>query len=391
MRVVVSASGRFHSVHLVGHLKARGLLHYFCSAGLSANDLKLLPKNFVGFCGPVNILDRIYVKFSLDRVLSPSRWYTLRDNWFDFWSFNQIQKLSRFDLFVGWANCSLKCMKLLKKHPVKTVIESGSMHILVQEKILKDEYEKWGVRFPPIVTQNKEKMLEEYALADRICVPSSHVVKSFLDQGFEEKKIIKVHYGIDVCKFGTLKHVQPKKFTLLFVGQISLQKGIGYLLKAWKQLNFGPNQAELVLVGNVSSECRTIIKDFLKSDKSIHLVGPVAHEKLAQIYSSASAFVLPSIQEGLAMVIGEAMAAGLPVICTTVSGGQELIDDGVEGFLVEPGDVDGLAAKIFELFCNPEMVKMMGNFAYQKARTRSWQDYADEAIDEYEKLLREAA
>lgn len=391
MKVVVSTAGRFHSFHLANYLRAKGLLHYFCSAGLSAHDLKILPKNFVGFCWPVNILDRIYVKFSLDRVLSPSRWYTFRDNWFDSWSANKIKKLCPFNLFVGWANCSLKSMKMLKKYPVKTVIESGSMHILVQEQILKDEYERWGVYFPPIVSQNKEKMLEEYALADRIAVPSSHVVKSFLDQGMTPEKIIKVPYGIDVLKFGTLKRTQPSKFTLLFVGQISLQKGIGYLLLAWKKLKFNWNQAELVLVGNVSSECRKIVKDLTKNDESVRLVGPVTQDKLAQIYASASAFVLPSIQEGLAMVIGEAMAAGLVVICTTVSGGQELIENSVEGFLIEPRDVDGLAEKIFELFYNPEMTSLMGKFAGQKARTRSWQNYADELIDEYKKLVGEAA
>ncbi len=387
MRVVISASGRFHSFHLANHLKNRGFLHYFCSAGLSKNDLKILPKNFVGFCRPVNILDRIYVKFCLDRFLSPSKWYTIRDNWFDWWSSRQIKRLTNFNLFVGWANCSLESMKKLKKHLVKTVIESGSMHILVQEKLLKNEYEKWGVYFPPIVPKNKEKMLEEYALTDKICVPSSHVFQSFLDQGIKAEKLIKVPYGIDIFKFGNIKRSESGKFTLLFVGQISLQKGIGYLLSAWKKLKFAQNQAELLLVGNVSGECRSIVKNSIKSDQTIRLLGPLAHDALAKIYASASAFVLPSIQEGLAMVIGEAMASGLPVICTTVTGGQELIDDGAEGFLVEPGDVDGLAQKIFELFKNPEMARLMGKFAKQKAKTRTWENYADEMIGHYKKIV----
>lgn len=387
MKIVVCASGRFHSVHLAKQLKRRGLLHHFCSAGLTKADLKILPSRTTSFCLPVNFLDRVYVKLSGDRFISPSRWYTMRDGWFDTWSASQIKNRPNFDLFVGWANCSLKSIKVLKPRGTKIVIESGSMHITIQEQILRDEYEKWGAYFSPVVKANKDKMLEEYELADKICVPSSHVAKSFIDQGVSSSKLIKVPYGIDFSKFGQVKKQTNNKFRVIFVGQISLQKGIAYLLKAWENLKFSPNQAELVLVGNVSIECKKMVNDAAGQDQSIKLVGSVRHDELSGLYARASAFVLPSIQEGLAMVIGEAMASSLPVICTTMTGGLELIEDGKQGFVVNPRDPEVLADKILHLYKNPDIAKEMGMQARTTAKQKSWENYADFLVGEYEQLL----
>lgn len=390
MRVVVSSAGRFHSVHLAKALRAKGLLHQFCSAGLNQTDRQTLPAAFTSFFPAINLLDRAYVKLRADRLITPSRWYTIRDGLFDHWSAKKIEQLFEFNLFVGWANCSLNCINKLKPKGVKTIIESGSMHIAVQEKILQDEYEKWGAKLSPIVKQNKDKMLEEYSLTDKICVPSTHVADSFVSQGISQEKIIKVPYGIDFEKFGYTNRENNGKFSLIFVGQISLQKGIGYLLKAWKILNIYPKKAELLLVGNVSPECEKMVQDAIKSDLSIKLIGPVRHDQLSQLYARADAFVLPSVQEGLAMVIGEAMASALPVICTTRTGGLELINDGQEGFVVQPGDEQALSAKIELLYKNPDQVKAMGQAARQKAKTLSWQNYADSLVCEYEKLVGQA-
>lgn len=387
MKIIVSSAGRFHAVHLAKQLEKLDHLKHFFSAGLSTKDFNnFAPKN-LSFNWLVNFLDRVYVKFSGDRLISPSRWYTLRDGLFDLYVSHEIKKKLPCDLFVGWANCSLKSMVLLHSFGIKTVLESGSMHIKVQEHILRTEYEKWGVKFSPVVKQNKEKMLAEYELADRICVPSSHVQASFIAQGIPAHKIIKVPYGIDFEKFGSNAKIITGKFKLIFVGQISLQKGILYLLNAWQQLKLPATEAELVLVGNLSAECRAQVLKIAGQNKSINLVGPVPHAKIKTYLAQGNAFVLPSLQEGLAMVLGEAMAAGLPIIATTHTGAQELITHGTEGFLVPPCDPEALAGYIQTLFLQPELAAKMGNLAQKKAQTWSWADYGLAMAEEYKKIL----
>ncbi len=386
MQIVISSAGRFHAVHLARELEAAGLLRRFFSAGLMPQDYQNFPQKNLRFCWLVSLLDRLYVKFAVDRLVLPSRWYTLRDGLFDLWVSHEVGKDLPFNLLVGWANCSLKTMQRLRPHGIKTVLESGSMHIEVQEHILRTEYEKWGVKFLPVVKPNRDKMLAEYELADRISVPSSHVAQSFVSQGVGAEKIIKVPYGIDFARFGHLRKVLTNKFKLLFVGQLSLQKGIMYLLQAWQKLKLPKHLAELVLVGNLSAECRELVQKIVRTDQSISLVGSVPHAAVSNYLAEASAFVLPSVQEGLAMVIGEALAAGLPVIATTVTGAQEFILDGNEGLLVPPGEVDALAAAILTLFNNPQLAVQMGAAAEQTAQSWSWADYAAALVAEYKNL-----
>ncbi|MFC1854316.1 glycosyltransferase family 4 protein [Candidatus Dependentiae bacterium] len=386
MRIVISASGRFHSLHLANQVRKNGSLYHLYSAAYSDADKALVPEILVSSNGLVGIADRVYIKFGLSRFMSPSRWYTIRDNWFDNWVLGKIKGAGDFDLFVGWANCSLGCIRECKKRGIKTVIECGSMHIEEQEKILKKAYKDIGFSAPPIVKKNKQKMLLEYKETDYISVPSEHVYKSFVDRGVDEAKLIKVSYGIDVRKFSLPRTGRPKKFRLLFVGQIGVQKGIHILLEAWKQLALPGNEVELILVGDLLADGRKILRPF-KDDPTIKIVGPVRHDKLGEFYRSASVFVLPSMQEGLAMVIGEAMASGIPCICSSRTGAFEIMREGQDGFIFKVGDVKDLMKKILWCFENQNEIFEMGKKASARAHEFTWDHYGDNMIQAYKRIV----
>jgi glycosyltransferase involved in cell wall biosynthesis len=386
VRIVVSASGRFHSLHLANQMRKHGSLYRLFSAGYNAKDTSYVPGILVSSNKTINFLDRAYIKFGLSRLMSPSAWYVVRDNLFDKWVAKQLSTIGRFDLFVGWAHCSLAAMRVAKKHGAKTVIESGSMHILAQEQILKEEYEKAGFFAPPIKNSNKVKMLQEYEEADRIAVPSEHVYKSFIESGIEKEKLIKVPYGVNVRSFALPRTGKPEKFRVIFVGQVGVQKGIHHLLEAWSALGFSAKEAELLIVGDLMHDGKKILKKY-KNDASIVVKGPVAHKKLGDLYRSSTLFVLPSIQEGMAMVVGEAMASSLPVIATTKTGAAELIKNGEHGFIIEPGQVGALAQKILWCFKNSEECFQMGRNALARIQNFSWEHYGDSIFKEYLKVV----
>jgi len=387
LKVVMSAAGRYHSVHLARALLAQGALQKFFYAGLPG-DQQYFPQDKLSFHNLVSLADRIFVKLSLDRFCLLSRWYTWRDKYFDEQVANQIDNVGPFNVFVGWANGCLATLKKIKKQQdAITIVEAGSMHIFAREKILEQEFARHGIATPKMLEENKNRMLEEYQLADYIAVPSEHVKQSFLAANISEHKILKIPYGCNVERFFS-ERPKPSHgpMIFLFVGQVCLGKGIYYLLSAWRRLGLRPEVAQLHIVGNVSSDCDNLV-GAAQDTPGIIFHGSKAQDSLRGFYRNAHVLVFPSLSEGLAMVIGEAMAAGLAVICTQNSGGPELLADTQAGLLVPPADAKVLADKIAWCLANRDAVLEMGQQARSLARQYTWQDYGERIIKKYTDLL----
>jgi glycosyltransferase involved in cell wall biosynthesis len=109
--------------------------------------------------------------------------------------------------------------------------------------------------------------------------------------------------------------------------------------------------------------------DELGIGERVQVLGWVQADAKTRELDRANIFVLPSYNEGLPMSVLEAMAAGLPVVTTPVGGIPEAISDGVEGFLVDPGDVAGLAARLEQLAGDPELARRMGRAGRRKVET----------------------
>jgi glycosyltransferase involved in cell wall biosynthesis len=96
---------------------------------------------------------------------------------------------------------------------------------------------------------------------------------------------------------------------------------------------------------------------------------------------------MPSIQEGLAMVQAEAMACSLPLICTRNTGGEELIENGKQGFIIDTHDVKALCEKIEWCFLNQDKCFQMGKSAFEKIQNFSWDHYGNKILDTYKKII----
>lgn len=156
--------------------------------------------------------------------------------------------------------------------------------------------------------------------------------------------------------------------TLLFLGRLQREKGIYELLDAMAKLSLQFLNIRLFAGGDGNSKeltehaCRLGIID------KITFLGWVQGSRKADLLARATVFVLPSYNEGLPVGILEAMAVGLPVISTTVGGIPDAVENGVEGLLIAPRNVDALVAAIAKLLRNPELRQQMGEAAVRKAR-----------------------
>ncbi|MDO8469637.1 MAG: glycosyltransferase family 4 protein [bacterium] len=381
VKVVISVPGRFHLFNLAQQLLKRGYLSQLITSYPKFEVVKYgIPRDKTDSIISKEIVQRGWQKIPILRTYYNPQFLILE-------TFDRLAAriLKPCDIFVGASSASLKSLIVAKRLGATTIIERGSAHILYQDKILKEEYEKFGVRLEPFQLPHPkiiEKELNEYEEADYISIPSLFVRRTFLDAGIPEEKLIHIPYGVDLAEFRQTPKTDDV-FRVVYAGGMSLQKGVHYLLQAFTELNL-PN-SELLLVGGFSDE----IKPFFDTFKGHYRwIGRVPQRKLASYYSQSSVFVLNSIQDGFGMVIIQAMACGLPIIATTNTGAEDIVRGGQDGFIIPIRDVAGLKEKLLYLYENPEIRGAMG----QSAKTRvlagfTWDNYGDKMVKEYERIL----
>jgi len=286
------------------------------------------------------------------------------------------------DILVAWSGSSLEAIVKAKKMGTKVVLERGSTHHSYQMKILQEESLKYDFDFTPDY-YIWERDLLEYELADYISIPTNFVKKTFIEYGIPEEKLIVNPYGVNLSSFRNTGK-KDDVFRVIFCGQISYQKGVQYLLQAFYELNL--EGMELWLVGSVNESFKPILEKF--QSRNILLKGVYPQSELYEVYSCGSVFVMPSIQEGLAMVQIQAMACELPLICTTNTGGSDIITEGVEGFVVPIREVEALKSKMLYLFNNQDLAKSMGKAARNRVlKGLTWDDYGCRTIEFYNDIL----
>lgn len=156
---------------------------------------------------------------------------------------------------------------------------------------------------------------------------------------------------------------------VLFLGRLGKRKGTYDLLEAAARITENHPQLRLLLGGDGELDQVWARAIELNIADKVELLGWIREVNKERHLGSAMIFVLPSYNEGLPMSVLEAMAAGLPVISTTVGGIPEAVTDGIEGFLVEPGDVSALANRLEQLLSNPGLAEHMGKAARRKIET----------------------
>ncbi len=300
-----------------------------------------------------------------------SRWlWYLEGLLYDAWASRQLQPA---DLLFVWCSYGLRSLRRAKVLGMVTVVQCASTHPRFQDRLLREEYARWGLSFAqPQATVRRATA--EIARADRILVPSDWVSRSFQSEGLSSVRLVQVPFGADTGRYMPAAEREPHPFRVLFVGQVGIRKGVPDLLQAWQRL--GWKDAELWLLGRVEPGAARILRRWagLPGVRYIaHTPEPVA------LYQQADVFAFPSIEEGSALVTYEALACGLPAVTTANAG--SVVRDGREGFIVPARDPDAVARRLEQLRGDDGLRREMGRAARERAEQYTWERAGDELCE----------
>ena len=302
----------------------------------------------------------------------------LFDNWFT----NKIHRdVSAISYLSG---VGLKAGRKAKLLGIPSIIECGSTHTDFQHEVLAEEYAKNGFNFCLFPEVYRNEIKQEFNEADFIQVPSTFAKKTFIERGFSEDKLILAPYGADIDLFKSKSRPSGNApFRVICPSGVNLRKGARLLAETWKKL--GWNNAELHWLGTPGLDTKHLFKD--KPDNIIFEPWR-SHNELAELYRSCDVMVLPSIEDGFAMVIVEAAACGLPIITTPRTCAEDFFTaDSPEGWLIPTNDVDALCQALTEARADREKTFQLGQRAAIRAHAFSWDAYGEKVRANYETIL----
>ena len=383
MNVTQISLGRYHHFHLARQLQRNGVLEalYTGYPHFKLKDEQGIPP------GKIKSFPWVRTPYMMRGRLGLDKWEWLNKEWE--WLDQQTidhytaSKIIHPTILVALSASGLNAGIKAKSLGGYYICDRGSSHISFQNEILKEEYRKWGFKFCGVDPRIIQKEELEYETCDTITIPSEFVKRSFLEKGIPESKLTKVVYGARLERFKKVAEPEASKFTILWVGAVNIRKGFMYLLKAFQSLKH-PHK-ELIVIGNVEPEIKQLLNN--EDISGIQFLGTVDNGQLPKYYSTAHVFVLPSIEDGFGMVMGEALGCGCPVIATNHTGAEDLFEDGKEGFIVPVRSVELLKNRLQLLMDDTGKQKQMADAGIEKVKSiGGWNSYGDEFTSLIERL-----
>jgi starch synthase len=393
-KVILSHSGKQHAYYVAKNLLELGMLDKFCTSSYvrskfwqdhftRTNNLFWTKRFIAGLYGDKvesnwRFESRYFILKKLSKNLSHAE--KLVYDWDVAYDRYMSGRVGNYEagFFWGFQGSCFDTLQAAKNAGKTTICELSTAHVTVAKKILQEEcrlHPEWAagisnLNFPP----DFEKRLEqEPHLADHVFAASEFTRQTLLEAGVGEKKIIKLPLGADVSKikFTAKKdNIQSRPLKLLYAGMVTQRKGIKYLLDAVK--DFQHKDVELHIIGNIFGAR----EEFEKYSSCYIYHGPVSQSELFEKYTEYDALVLPTVFEGFALVVIEAMAAGLPVIITPNCIGPDIIEEDKNGYLVPVRDVKSIVEAVKKLRdkTNEEFLTMTVN-AREAALRFSWENH----------------
>lgn len=314
------------------------------------------PETVIQSVAPSRTLDRV---FGLPVIRRLGDWYAyLSEGHFD----RQVERrLTRTHIFQGVTGQCLRSLRRARALGVRTVLDVVTVHVDDGNPRVIEESARQGC--PARVHQGQlRRQREEYDTADLVRVMSSHARNTFLERGFPADRIFALNPYLDVADFPEATFREPV-FRVCFVGRLVLAKGFHHVIEAFKSANLP--ESELVLWGGTGERpVHQLLQRQLAGSRGIvQRPVPIRSVGLEEVFGRASVFIHPSLADGFGYSVGEAMACGLPSIVSRTTGAADWIEDGVNGFLIEPGDVEAMRDRLVWCHRNPARLATMGRAA----------------------------
>lgn len=305
--IAIAAAGRFHVLDLARELHVLGhRVRFYSHVPRSRARSFALPAECAVSLLPLTLPAVVWKR------LAPGFLPRLRERiLYTALNYAVMLRLRRCDVFICMSGIYLEAARFARRrYGARIWLERGSRHILSQDRILAAID---GAERPSRYVVRRE--LAGYEIADRIVVPSLQAAESFASAPDLRRKTFRNPYGVDLAMFparGPKDAAEP--IALLYVGTWSLRKGCDLLEQAVNSVE-GVRLTHVGALGDLR---------FPKRSERFSHHGPVAQAELRYFYQAADLFVLASREDGFGVVLSQALASGLPVVCTNRTGGADL-------------------------------------------------------------------
>ena len=401
MRISLVVGGRWHAFDLARQLHLHGHLHRLITNyprwfvkrwGIPAERVVSLPFTFV-------VVRAIY-RIGGESLMMRCQWWVHR--WF---ASRAARHLEGSELIHGWSQWSEPSLQWAAARRIPSVLERSSSHILEQSRLLREEHRRFGLTWTETHPQIEAMELREYTLTTAVAVPSLFVERSFLERGFPASKLFRNPFGVDLSNFHPPAEPPappPQQgLHIIYAGTLSVRKGIADLLTGFAAADLA--DARLTLLGGETPELANLLD---QQPPAVQRLGHRPQAELAQHYGQAHCFVMASIEEGMAYVQLQALACGLPLICTPNTGGEDLLrlggaagEDIGKGILAFPAGwmvpihaPQAIAHCLRCLATEPGLWETKRRAALALAGSSlSWEAYGQRSIGHYRRLLADAS
>jgi glycosyltransferase involved in cell wall biosynthesis len=302
----------------------------------------------------------------------------------------QIHKNYRIDLIHCWPSGSLQTLKTARELGIKTVLERPNTHTRYAFEVVGQECAKLGIKLPrshshafdPYRLQREE---EEFKLADKLLCPSEFVAKTFLDRGFKKSKIALHRYGVDLSHFNMPVDNQlesnKRPFSLVFLGSCEPRKGLHYALDAWLTSKACYNGI-FYICGKYMRGYRKLLADKL-AHPSVKEVGFL--NDTSTLLRKCHALVLPTIEEGSALVTYEARACGCVLLVSEAAGA--VCEHNKNALVHKPGDVATLREHIDMLASDRNLLSRLRKNSLAGVGELTWEKATESLVQAYHRYL----
>lgn len=279
----------------------------------------------------------------------------------------------RPDVLIGFDGSSERSFRACRETGTVSLLYQAIGHLRSGLRIL-DEERRTHPEFADVSLGDTSegwiaRNTREAELADRIVVPSEYVRATMVENGRDPATIDLLPFPVDVERFTPAAAPRDDgRLRALFVGQIGMRKGVRYALDAMRALS--RPDVELTLVGGIVDG-----EAWLRPYAGLYRhVANVPHAEMPDLFRAADVFVFPSLHEGSAMAVNEALASGLPAIVTPNAGA--ILRDGIEGYVVPIRDPVAIAARLASLAADSALRARLGRAARARAEAHDWPAYA---------------
>lgn len=291
----------------------------------------------------------------------------------------------QIDIVHAWPLGALDTLRTARRLGIPTVLERPNCHTRFAYEIVREECERLRVALPAdhehaynaAILAREE---EEFALADRLLCPSDFVVRTFIDEGFESDRLVRHMYGYDGAQFHPASQTRSegRGLAVLFAGVCAVRKGVHYALEAWLG-SPASRTGTFVIAGEFLPDYAARLSHML-AHPSVKVLGH--RNDLPELMRASDVLVLPSLEEGSALVCGEALASGCVLLVSDAS--TAVCRPGDNGLIHRARDVGRLTDHFTALDADRVLLARLREGGLRSAPDFTWAKAGERLVEVYE-------